>query len=84
MVFVLVNLSLIWLRYKSTNVVREFKSPINVGKFPVLAVLGIVTPIIGVIHLSAFVIIMGFTVVGSGAFFYFIYTRIISKRKQIM
>jgi len=84
MVFVLVNLSLIWLRYKSTNVVREFKSPINVGKFPVLAVLGIVTPIIGVIHLSAFVIIMGFTVVGSGALFYFIYNRIFSKRKQIM
>ena len=79
MVFVLVNLSLIWLRYKSPDTERQFRSPINIRKFPILAGLGIVTPILGLVQLDAFVIAMGFAVLGSGAVFYYIYNKIISK-----
>jgi basic amino acid/polyamine antiporter, APA family len=76
MVFVLVNLSLIWLRYKEPNADRQFKSPGNIGKFPILAALGIITPILGIIQFDPFVILMGLGVVASGASFYFIYNKI--------
>lgn len=76
MVFVLVNFSLIWLRYKEPNAERQFKTPITVKKFPVLAGLGIITPILGIMQLDLFVIIMGFVVLCSGALFYFVYNKI--------
>jgi APA family basic amino acid/polyamine antiporter len=76
MVFVLVNLALIWLRYKQPDVERQFRSPVNVKKFPVLAALGIITPILGIIQFEAFVLLMGLGVVASGALFYYIYNKI--------
>ncbi len=76
MVFVLVNLSLIWLRYKEPNAERMFRSPVNIGKFPILAVLGIITPILGVMQFDSFVILMGLGVVASGALFWFVYNKI--------
>ena len=41
-VFISVNASLIWLRYKHPNKKRPFKVPINIGKFPVLPFIGII------------------------------------------
>lgn len=76
MVFVLVNLALIWLRYKQPDAERQFRSPVNVKKFPVLAALGIITPILGIIQLEPFVILMGLGVVASGALFYVLYNKI--------
>lgn len=76
MVFVLVNLALIWLRYKQPDIERQFRSPVNVKKFPVLAALGIITPILGIIQLEPFVLLMGLGVVASGALFYYIYNKI--------
>jgi APA family basic amino acid/polyamine antiporter len=40
LIFLSVNVALIWLRYKRPLKRRPFKSPINIGKFPVLAGLG--------------------------------------------
>jgi APA family basic amino acid/polyamine antiporter len=79
MVFILVNLSLIWLRYKEPNYERPFKSPLNVKKFPVLAALGIITPILGIIQLNPYVISMGIGVIASGALFYFLYNCLSKK-----
>ena len=76
MVFVLVNLSLIWLRYKEPDLERQFRSPLNIGKFPVLAVLGIITPVLGIMQLDSFVVLMGLGVLASGALFHYIYNRI--------
>jgi basic amino acid/polyamine antiporter, APA family len=42
-VYLFVNSALIVLRYKQPNAERPFKSPINIGKFPVLALLGILS-----------------------------------------
>lgn len=81
MVFVLVNLSLIWLRYKEPNLERQFRSPGNIGKFPILAALGIITPIFGVLQHDSFVILMGLGVVASGALFWFLYNKI--KKEKI-
>lgn len=79
MVFILVNLSLIWLRFKEPNVERTFKVPLNIRKFPVLPALGIITPILGIIQLDSYVLLMGFGVVVSGMIFYLVYNRIIRK-----
>jgi basic amino acid/polyamine antiporter, APA family len=38
--FIVINISLIWLRYKQPALVRSFKVPLNIGKFPILAFLG--------------------------------------------
>jgi len=40
-VYLFVNLSLIWLRYSKPRIRRPFKSPLNVGRFPVLGGLGV-------------------------------------------
>jgi APA family basic amino acid/polyamine antiporter len=42
-VYALVNLSLIWLRYKQPELERPFRSPVRIGWFPVLAGLGFIT-----------------------------------------
>ena len=41
--FILINLSLIVLRYKMPNMKRRFKVPLNIGKFPILPVFGVVS-----------------------------------------
>jgi APA family basic amino acid/polyamine antiporter len=76
MVFVLVNFSLIWLRYKQPDIERPFRAPVNAGKFPILAALGIVTPILGIIQLDLFVILLGLGVVICGALFWYAYNKI--------
>ncbi len=43
--FTIVNLSLIVLRYKYKNLKRNFRSPLNIGNFPLLALFGILTSI---------------------------------------
>jgi APA family basic amino acid/polyamine antiporter len=43
LVYAIVNLSLIWSRFKSPDYKRPFVSPIRIGKFPVLAGMGLIT-----------------------------------------
>ena len=76
MIFIIVNISVILLRYREPNAERQFRSPINIGKFPVLAALGIITPIFGIIQLNSFVIFTGLIVLALGASFYFTYEKI--------
>ncbi len=45
LVFILVNIAVIVYRYKRPNVKRPFKMPLNIGKFPVLALFGLLTSI---------------------------------------
>ncbi|MEW6044827.1 MAG: amino acid transporter, partial [Thermoproteota archaeon] len=80
MVFILVNFSLIWLRFKEPDTERPFKVPLNVKWFPILPALGIITPILGVIQFDSYIILMGLGVVVSGIVFYFIYNKINSKK----
>jgi APA family basic amino acid/polyamine antiporter len=43
MTFAMVNGSLIWLRYKHPNANRPFKTPLNIGKLPLTALLGLLS-----------------------------------------
>lgn len=73
--FALVNLSLIWLRYKEPNIERPFKVPINIGKLPILPFLGLVTSVALATQFDAYVISVGTGVVGTGALFYVLYRK---------
>jgi len=74
-IFTLVNLSLIWLRYKEPDIERPFKVPLNIGKFPVLPFLGLATSVVLVTQFDAYVVSVGLGVVGAGMLFYLIYRK---------
>lgn len=82
MVFILVNFSLIWLRFREPNAERPFVVPFNVKRFPILPAFGIITPILGVIHLDSYVILMGLLVIASGIIFYFVYNKVIKQKSM--
>lgn len=63
--FIAINITLIWLRYKQPNAKRGFKTP-DIGKIPVLAVLGILTTFMLILHLSTESIIYGILLVTGG------------------
>ncbi len=75
MVFIVVNFALIWLRLKEPEAERPFKVPLNVKGFPILPVLGIVTPVFGIIQFDVYVVLMGCGVVLCGALFYLVYNK---------
>ena len=56
-VYALVNLALIWLRYKQPGASRPFKSPLTVGRFPVLAGLGLFTSLVMLTQFDPFTIL---------------------------
>lgn len=66
MVYVLVNLSLIWLRYRQPGLERPFKSPIRIGWFPVLAGLGFATSIAMLTQFDSTTMIAGAGVISIG------------------
>lgn len=62
-VYGFVNLSLIWLRYRQPRLKRPFRSPGTIGKFPVLAGLGLITSLAMLTQFSGYVIVAGISVV---------------------
>jgi APA family basic amino acid/polyamine antiporter len=68
--FASVNSSLIWLRYKEPHLEREFKSPINIGKFPVLAFLGLLSSVFMIFQFSTLILLMGTGIIFLGYIFY--------------
>ena len=56
-IFVLINLSLIILRYKEKDTKRKFKVPLNIGRFPVLAFLGLIFNLFLITQFQSFVMI---------------------------
>jgi APA family basic amino acid/polyamine antiporter len=67
--FIIINLSAIRIRYKGFENLRDFKIPLNIGKFPIIPVLGIISCIIlmaymnfEIIFYSVLLIIAGFVI----------------------
>ena len=58
--FITVNAALIVSRYKYPKLKRTFRSPVNIGNFPVLAFLGILTSFFMLFHLDIKALIGGF------------------------
>ncbi|NIO21929.1 MAG: amino acid permease [Candidatus Aenigmarchaeota archaeon] len=67
--FIIINLSAIVIRYKGFEELRDFKIPLNIGKFPVIPVLGVISCLVlmaymdfEIILYAALLIIAGFII----------------------
>ncbi len=79
-IFFFVNLSLILLRYKKPNVKRAFKVPINIGKFPLIPFLGLISCVVMLFHFDLSIILVVVSVVVSGLVVYKIWRKIQQER----
>ncbi|MFH0860328.1 MAG: APC family permease [Candidatus Altiarchaeota archaeon] len=70
LVFTLVNLSLIKLRYSMPDAERGFKVPFNIGRFPLTAGVGIVFTLFMVGQFTADILISGAGIIGFGLLLY--------------
>lgn len=73
--FALVNLSLIWLRYKKPELNRPFKVPLNIRSFPVMPFLGLLSCLLMITQFDIFVVLFGLVIIGLGVFVYIIYKK---------
>jgi len=80
--FALVNLSVIILRYVEPEMKRPFKVPINIGKFPILPLLGFLVTVYMAIQFELQVVTAGLGIIGVGAVLYILYIRRLEKRKK--
>lgn len=71
-IFIMINASLIICRYKYPNLKRRFKTPINIGKFPVLAFLGLLFCVYMMTHFNLFVMKVGLVTLLIGAIAHYI------------
>ncbi len=74
-VYVFINASLIALRYTQPKAKRLFRSPINIGKFPVLALFGIIASSFMLLHFSMYLLLLELTVIAIGSAVYLAFTR---------
>jgi amino acid transporter len=65
-VYALVNLSLIWLRYTQPGLDRPFRSPVRIKGFPVLAGLGFATSLVMLVQFNSMTMIAGALTIAIG------------------
>ena len=62
LVYAIVNFSLIWSRFRHPEYKRPFVSPIKIGRFPVLAGMGLITSIAMLFQFESNIVMGGFLV----------------------
>ncbi len=65
-VYIFINFALIWLRYKKPSVRRTFRSPVSIGRFPVLALFGILSSLLLIFHFDISVLEYEIIVIAAG------------------
>ncbi len=70
LIFGVVHISLIELRYREPHAKRKYRVPLNIGKFPLLAGVGIVLSSIMMFQFSLFVALISAVIFFSGALVY--------------
>ncbi len=76
MVYVAVNASVIALRYREPNTQRSFRSPLSIGKFPVLALLGIISAGLMFFHFDPILIVYEIVIILIGAGLYLVFNKV--------
>jgi len=69
-VYLFVNLSLIWLRYTQPRARRPFKAPLNVGRFPLLAALGVAGSGLMLLYFEPMLLLLEAGIIAAGAGIY--------------
>jgi len=75
-VYVFVNSSVIALRYKMPDQNRTFKTPLSIGKFPVIALLGLLSSGYMLFHFETRLLLYELIVIGVGLLLFKIFTNI--------
>jgi len=73
--FAVINLAVIVMRYTEPELERPFRVPINIGKFPVLPLIGLGTTAYMALQFDIEIMLVGIGIIGIGAIFYFILRR---------
>ncbi|MDH5657895.1 MAG: amino acid permease [Nitrosopumilus sp.] len=71
--FASINLAVIVLRYTEPDIERKFKVPINIGKFPILPLFGVVISIYMGFQFEIEIILAGISIIGIGGIFFIIF-----------
>jgi len=74
-IFIFVNLSAILLRYRMPDVRRGFRTPLNVGRFPMIPFIGLLSLFLLVTHLTFESIVVSSLLIIAGIFAYFLIGR---------
>jgi len=74
-IFLNMNLAVIWLRYTQPNARRPFRMPLNIGKYPMMAGMGVFISILMLMQLDISVLWVAALVVGIGVVMFLIYKR---------
>ena len=77
--FAMVNISVILLRYVEPDLERPFRVPGNIGKFPVLPLVGFGVTVYMAMQFDLTVILVGVGIIAAGALFYLLYHK---RKKQ--
>ncbi len=73
--FAVINLAVIVMRYTEPELERPFRVPINIGKFPILPLIGLGTTAYMALQFDIEIMLVGIAIIGIGAVFYFILRR---------
>lgn len=84
LIYFIVNASLIALRYKKPDAHRAFKTPFNIGRFPVLALFGLISSLFMLFYFEKEVIAIEIAVIMAGFALYMAFKQngIQAKRAQ--
>lgn len=74
-IFIFVNAAAIALRYKMPNRKRVFRTPLNIGRFPLVPFFGLLSSLLLVSHLHLDAILIGAGFVLAGGVVYLIYKK---------
>lgn len=80
--FLLVNLSVILLRYQEPELTRPFKTPLNIGKFPLISLFGLISCTLMITQFDLNAILSGVLVLGMGTAIYMIYKQFPRKQRK--
>jgi APA family basic amino acid/polyamine antiporter len=64
--FIIINLSVISIRYKGYESIRDFKIPLNIGRFPIIPVFGVISCVILMAYMNFDVVIYAVLLIISG------------------
>ncbi|MEW5839642.1 amino acid permease [Nitrososphaera sp.] len=81
-IYAFVNLSLIWLRYKKPEMERPFRSPVAIGRFPLLAGLGLASSVAMLAQFDAATAAAGAAAAGSAVVAYKVTVAAAARRLQ--
>jgi len=79
--FSAVNLSLIHLRFMRPDIKREFKTPLNIGKFPLTAFFGVISCMMLMAYFDLEMILFSLVVLFAGSIFFMVYKVRKSKKR---